>query len=595
MDPISLEELFSSPQDDGSPGAQIHLYRLLHLLAVRESLGPTPLPLSYQGAKKVAARLGINQPQRLKSLFQNVGLGELRLEIGQDQLRTTVSSMVKTPATDSFSVEGKSGGCDLERGLIDGALELITGVPVATIETQCWTRGDQNCVFEAVRSGGQGFIAVPVAESGSRNNFMMETTERPDGMRSWFMDLTAREMARAKRHGRELSVLYVDLDNLGQVNLTHGRSAGDQIISAVAAALSRSCRVEDFMWHHGEDEFAVVLSETGIRTAGVIARRLAIEIGAAAAYVDVAATVSASIGFATFPTHAETITELFSSARSALYLAKSEGKGKAEAASVSGVVSNLAADAPPEVMTPVGRRENPTGDDFDSEAARPQDVLPGADVQVISLVIASTSPLLLAGMQNFLAAAEDIYVAGEVADAARLPEVARDIRPDIIFVDMPMAMANNFAILRLLQAENLPCKLVVSASEVDQEIIKMTADFSIDGVILQKQPSNVILTSLHSIYEGRTVLPEEIQTAVNELHSNRRLLNELSKREVEVLRLIAEGKSNSQISEDLFITVNTVRFHLANIYQKLSVSNRTEAANYYLRQDLGHEGQTKLL
>ena len=71
---------------------------------------------------------------------------------------------------------------------------------------------------------------------------------------------------------------------------------------------------------------------------------------------------------------------------------------------------------------------------------------------------------------------------------------------------------------------------------------------------------------------------------------------ELSERGIEVLWLIAEGKSNSQISEDLFITVNTVRFHLANIYQKLSVSNRTEAANYYLRQDLaGPDGQTKLL
>ena len=79
------------------------------------------------------------------------------------------------------------------------------------------------------------------------------------------------------------------------------------------------------------------------------------------------------------------------------------------------------------------------------------------------------------------------------------------------------------------------------------------------------------------------------------LNKNRRLLKELSEREVEVLRLIAEGKSNSQISNELFITVNTVRFHLANIYQKLSVSNRTEAANYYLRQDLAPDGQTRLL
>ncbi|MHB1056153.1 MAG: diguanylate cyclase [Thermoleophilia bacterium] len=567
---------------------------MLHLLAARESMSHTPLLLSYQGARKVAARLDINQPQRLEYLFQNVGLGKLSFDIGEDMLRITVSTTRNTHATGNFTVPGLGGGCDLERGLIDGALQLITGVPVATVETHCWMRGDENCIFEAIRSGAQGFIPVPIADSGPLNNLKLETTERPDGMRSLFMDLTAREMARAKRHGRELSVLYVDLDDLGKVNLKHGRPAGDQIISAVAAALSRSCRVEVFMWHHGEDEFAVVLSETGIQTAGMIARRLATEIRAAAAYVDVSATVSASIGFSTFPTHAETVTELFSSARSAVYRAKADGKGKAEAAPVSGVVSKHAATMH-EVMTPVERRNNPSDVKEVARTARSEVAKPDADNPVISLVIASTSPLLLAGMQNFLASAENMHIAGEVSDAARVIEVAQDIRPDIIFVDMPMAGANNFAILRVLQADNLPCKLVVSAAEVDQEIIKMTADFSIDGVILQKQASKDIMTSLLSIYEGRTVLPDEIQTAVQELNSNRRLLNELSEREVEVLRLIAEGKSNSQISDDLFITVNTVRFHLANIYQKLSVSNRTEAANYYLRQDLGHDNQTKLL
>jgi DNA-binding NarL/FixJ family response regulator len=82
---------------------------------------------------------------------------------------------------------------------------------------------------------------------------------------------------------------------------------------------------------------------------------------------------------------------------------------------------------------------------------------------------------------------------------------------------------------------------------------------------------------------------------MKDLENKRQLLDELSGRELDVLKLIAEGKSNSQISEELFITVNTVRFHLANIYQKLSVSNRTEAANCYLKQDIDTDNQPRLL
>ena len=158
-----------------------------------------------------------------------------------------------------------------------------------------------------------------------------------------------------------------------------------------------------------------------------------------------------------------------------------------------------------------------------------------------------------------------------------------------------MATEDDFAVVKLLRDQNLPCKFSVFAADIDQDVIKLAADFSVDGVILQESAPSEILAIMRSVYQGKTVLPGEVQEAMSELSKNRRLLEELSEREVDVLKLVAEGKSNSQISKDLFITVNTVRFHLANIYQKLSVSNRTEAANYYLRQDLNPDGQTRPL
>ena len=149
--------------------------------------------------------------------------------------------------------------------------------------------------------------------------------------------------------------------------------------------------------------------------------------------------------------------------------------------------------------------------------------------------------------------------------------------------------------LKLLRDQNLPCKFSVLAADIDQDVIRLAADFSVDGVILQESAPSEILAIMRSVYQGRTVLPGKVKEAMSELSKNRRLLEELSEREVEVLKLVAEGKSNSRISKDLFITVNTVRFHLSNIYQKLDVSNRTEAASYYLLQDLTPDGQTRLL
>jgi len=635
LEHLPLEEFLSSAQDMDSPGAQLYLYRILHMLANSDSSGQDARPLSYQNARRLATRLGLDKPEKLASLFRDLGLGKLQLDIGADHIQVGVTPEI-APAK---AISGQ-GGCELEHGLIDGALELIVGHQVTTIETKCWTRGDRSCQFEARRDDfAETPRFVPLSTSSRPTMAPSRSLDAKTGMnqsslRSWFMDLAGRELARTKRHGRSLTVLYVDLDDLGEINIVHGRDAGDQVISAVAAALSRGCRTEDYLWHNGEDEFAVVLSETDASGADIVARRLSTEILSAAEYVDVPATVSASIGYSTFPAHGENLTGLFTSARSAVYMAKSLGKGRAQVAVPfvgdsgknpvrgSGVIDNARDGAARTSRNrdsggnnASGERDNrrgagdfisPSGTDAGTTAVSSgtdssrDDAAPDehhtAGIQPASVIIASLGPMLIAGMKQVLAESESMTIVHELTNPTRFTAAVIDKRPDIIFADLQMVNANDHEMLRMLERDNLPCKCVIFVTEVDQDIIKLVADFRVDGVILQDSTASKIVSSLETVYKGRAVMPAEVQAAISELEGNRRLLGELSDREIEVLRLIAEGKSNSQISEDLFITVNTVRFHLANIYQKLSVSNRTEAANYYLRQDLaGPDGQTKLL
>jgi predicted hydrocarbon binding protein len=133
MDYFSLEEIFGADGHPDTPGAQLYLYRLLQMLASRESRGNGPLDLSYEGAKRLVARLGLNSPERLVSLFGELGLGVLDLDIGANKIRAAL-----TPAALPFSAvksheSVNPGGCELERGLIDGMLEVYTGIPVTTI------------------------------------------------------------------------------------------------------------------------------------------------------------------------------------------------------------------------------------------------------------------------------------------------------------------------------------------------------------------------------------------------------------------------------------------------------------------------------
>lgn len=630
---------------DNSPGTQLYLYRILQMLAAEDPDGKKADDISYEGARRLSSRLGLVSTEMMAKLFADLGLGNLTVDIDDDRLVVNL-----LPASIPAGAPNVSGpACDLEHGLIDEALQLITGAPVKTIETRCWTRGDGSCRFEAVRDqsvAASGYRPAPANGRVSLDpaiSFSNGNEENP-GLRAWYADSVIRELARARRHDRSLSLLYIDMDDLGAINSALGRPAGDQVLGAVGASLCRSCRAEDYIWHQGEDEFIVALAETEISGARVVAERLNNEIVSSAEYVDFDATVSASIGFSTFPLLADNLRDLIQSARSALYLAKAQGKDRIKAAgdssgarmhaasideyeAVDDIVvwppfhpgkkkASRATDIHPE-SKPAPERKEPASsgspdipeaaapaieEDIGMETVAPKPVTEetaaaeteAADIGFTTL-IASSSPLLLAGMKHTLAGAEGISMIKDVTEAGVLPEIIADLRPDLVFTDLDMATAKKYAALRRIREDNLPCKVVVFAAEVSREVLRAAADFEADGVIMHDCPTTEVLATLRSIYKGQSIMPDEVQAAIDELENNRRLLNELSNREIEVLRLVAEGKSNAQISKELFITVNTVRFHLANIYQKLSVSNRTEAANYYLRQGLDQDGQTKLL
>lgn len=658
MDLSSFDEMFQSSGSDDSPGVRLYLYRLLQMLASKDVSGASS-PVSYDEAKRLSGKMNLSTAEKLVRLFKDLGLGALAVDIGQGHLQVTLRHDSSSP----IAAKAAGSRCELERGLIDGTLEKITGMPVTTIETACVLDGDGSCCFQASRELQDGMPAYKPIATGTREhqpapdrNSTMQQLGSSE-LKGWYLDAASREIARSRRHEYAFSLLYLDLDNLGEINEALGRHAGDQVINAVANSLGRSCRAEDILWHHGEDEFIIGLAETDTGCAEVVARRMITEVLSSAEYVDFAASISTSIGFSTYPAHAENLTDLLVSARSALYLAKSLGKNRVQVACKA---DDIEIDSLYQECHQFGdslfdwpayrpqRRRSDSSRDRDREEIREElsegfessEAMPDKDTAVpndkegplaiehgrgadepgkvispiteadagmidedsslegteisddvearreTSAVIASISPILLKGMRQVLSAEEGFAVAGEVKDPSKMPDMIADFDPELVFADKEMAIANNFMAIQRFKDDYPEGKFVIFTTEIDQDILRAAVDFDVDGIIFQDASQTDVLASINLVIRDQRVLPEDVQAAIDELEHHRLLLNELSERELEVLKLVASGKSNSQISKELYITVNTVRFHLANIYQKLNVSNRTEAANYYLRQGL---------
>jgi DNA-binding NarL/FixJ family response regulator len=197
-------------------------------------------------------------------------------------------------------------------------------------------------------------------------------------------------------------------------------------------------------------------------------------------------------------------------------------------------------------------------------------------VAAVRLLVADHHPLVLAGIRGALDAVGDIEIVGEATSPSQLIPLISRTSPDVVLLDLEMPDHDAMNALRQIRSEH-PGLTVLVLSETDDAAQIMRA--------LQLGASGYILKSIDP-----GDLAAAIRQGVNrtffslggiELHVKVAATEEaLSVREVEVLQLLAVGLSNREIAKDLWLSDQTIKFHLRNIYRKLGVSNRTEAARY---------------
>lgn len=196
----------------------------------------------------------------------------------------------------------------------------------------------------------------------------------------------------------------------------------------------------------------------------------------------------------------------------------------------------------------------------------------------IHVVMIDDHPVFLEGFARLLAHTEDMHVAGTAQSRAALFALLNSVRVDLIVLDLLMPDPG-LSILDELRRRGFTTRVMILSGCEDIHEIRSAMQRGAEGYVFKSQPFRQILDSMRQVAKGQLSYPQ----SAHPLFKQPAKKDELSQRELEVLSCIASGLTNSEISEQLVISRNTVGFHIKSIFAKLGVNNRTEATIWYFK------------
>jgi len=206
----------------------------------------------------------------------------------------------------------------------------------------------------------------------------------------------------------------------------------------------------------------------------------------------------------------------------------------------------------------------------------------------IRVLIADDHAVVREGLKALIETEPGLEVVGEAADGEEAAFKARLLKPDVILMDLVMPRKDGIAAIKEIKREDPKARILVLTSFAEDKRIISAIKAGALGYLLKDASPEELLRAIRDVYRGGSSLhPTVAQRLIEEVRGpSETPLESLTGRELEVLRLIAQGLSNKQIAEKLFISEPTVRTHVSNILRKLHLESRTQAALLALREGL---------
>jgi len=208
----------------------------------------------------------------------------------------------------------------------------------------------------------------------------------------------------------------------------------------------------------------------------------------------------------------------------------------------------------------------------------------------IKVLLVDDHEMVRIGLAAVLGTEDGIEVVGEAGNGKEGIRLALEYKPDVVLMDLVMEGMDGIETTRRLLAQLPDCKVIVLTSFLDDEKMYPVIEAGAFSYLLKTSRANEIAQAIRAAANGQSILESQVASKImNRFRQPKPAAaphHELTDREMEVLRLIAGGRSNQEVADELYIGVKTVKFHVTNILAKLGVEDRTQAAIYAFKNGL---------
>jgi two-component system nitrate/nitrite response regulator NarL len=210
----------------------------------------------------------------------------------------------------------------------------------------------------------------------------------------------------------------------------------------------------------------------------------------------------------------------------------------------------------------------------------------------IRILVADDHAMFRDAVRKLLEEADDVEIVGEAANGLECAKLLAQLKPDILLLDLRMPEKGGLGVLEEVKFDSLLTRVIVLTAADDERDVLRAMRLGARGIVLKQSASDLLLKSIRKVHDGEIWLDNRMTAEVIDAFKKsaeagqRREKPLLSDREKEIVQLVAQGFRNREIGEKLFISEQTVKNHLHNIFDKLGVSDRLELALYAIHHRL---------
>lgn len=208
----------------------------------------------------------------------------------------------------------------------------------------------------------------------------------------------------------------------------------------------------------------------------------------------------------------------------------------------------------------------------------------------ISILIADDHSMIREGLKQLLELEQNFNVIGFADNGRKAIDKINELHPDILLLDVNMPVLGGIETLAEIRKNNINVKVIMLTIHNEREYLIKAVELGCDGYILKESDSDELKNAIYNVYEGKRYIQPNMTPMLNSYLASKaeddKKLVGLTKREIQVLKMVAEGMFNRDIAERLEISERTVKNHIANIFKKIQVSDRTQAAVFAIKNNL---------